>query len=216
VKNSSRGSFLFVVVLLVAFSCTGFAAACTTWSLGNGVTTIAPGTSATGSAGDPCTLGTDTFSNFTVFNGATSNTDIVVAASFAAPATLTFSVTNLNAMTDFDAIYEVMPYQSTITVSEVAALGNIDFTVCSKEVMAGQSCAGEGGTVLGSGMVTGSETVTSPLLVSTTGADWVFEDVSGTTSFSNSFTTPEPVTFSLMGLGLLAIGFAGRKRMRKD
>ena len=75
--------------ILAVFSPGLFAASCTAWSLGNGTTTIAPGTSATGSPNDPCTLGGDTFSNFYVFNTATSDTDIVVGVSFTSPAVMT-------------------------------------------------------------------------------------------------------------------------------
>jgi hypothetical protein len=219
VKNSFTGRFVLVVVLLAAFSSLGFAAPCTTWMLGNGTTTIAPGTSASGTTTGtiPCTVGTDTFSNFYVYNGTTSTTDIAVGVGFSAalPAVLTFSVANLTTTTDFDAVYELSPGSNSITVAEAAALGSIDFTVCSVEFVNGQSCTGNGGTVLGGGIVSGSSTLLVSLAASPTGNDWVFEDVTGTTSFSNSFV-PEPVTSSLMGVGLLALGFAGRKRLRKD
>jgi hypothetical protein len=40
--------------------------------------------------------------------------------------------------------------------------------------------------------------------------DWVFQNVAGAGTLS-----PEPITFSLMGAGLLAIGILGRKRSKR-
>src|SRR5580658_7193295 len=134
-----------------------FAATCTTWTLGNGTTTIAPGTSASGTSTGtiPCTLGSDTFNNFYVYNTAASNTDIVVGVAFTSPAVMTFGVSNLNALTNFDVVFEVTPGQSSLTISEAAATGMNVNTVCSVEFVQGQTCTGQGGVVLGSGTVIG-------------------------------------------------------------
>jgi hypothetical protein len=61
---------------------------------------------------------------------------------------------------------------------------------------------------------TGSTTFASSA-VSLAGTDYVLKDITGGSNVVQSFV-PEPVTSSLLGLGLLAIGFAGRKRLRKD
>jgi Tfp pilus assembly protein PilW len=200
--------------ILAIFSPGLFAATCTTWTLGNGTTTIAPGTSASGTSSGtiPCTLGSNTFSNFYVYNTATSDTDIVVGVSFTAPAVMTFGVTNLDSFTDFDAVFEVTPGQGSLTINTGAASAHIVDTVCSVQFINGQSCTGNGGVVLGSAIVNGSSTVTIPLANSPSGNDWVFEDVSGVTSFSKSFAVPEPVTLALVGAGLLALGLTRRWR----
>ena len=190
-----------------------FAATCTTWTLGNGTTTIAPGTSASGTSTGtiPCTLGSDTFNNFYVYNTAASDTDIVVGVAFTSPAVMTFGVANVDAKTNFDIVFEVTPGQSSLTISEAAATGMNVNTVCSVEFVQGQTCTGQGGVVLGSGTVIGSSTVTVPLAPSPTGNDWVFESVSGSTSFSNSFAVPEPITLPLVGVGLLWLGLIRRR-----
>jgi hypothetical protein len=205
--------------ILAVFSPGLFAATCTTWTLGNGTTTIAPGTSASGTTTGtiPCTLGGDTFNNFYVYNTAASDTDIAVGVSFtggvSTPAVMTFGVTNLDAQTDFDVVFEVTPGQPSITVSSASGSGHIIDTVCSVQYVQGQSCTGNGGTVLGTAIVNGSSTITVPLAASPTGNDWVFEDVSGVTSFSKSFVAvPEPITLPLTGIGLLALGLVRRRR----
>ena len=109
-------------------------------------------------------------------------------------------------------VFKVIPGQSTLTLSSGAGTAHIVDTVCSVQFVQGQSCGGNGGTVLGSAILSGSTTVVIPLAVSPTGIDWVFEDVSGATSFSKSFAVPEPVTLALTGLGLLALGLSRRWR----
>jgi hypothetical protein len=210
----SRGLKLLIGIGILAVLSPGlFAATCTTWTLGP----IPANTSAAGTTTGtiPCTLGSDTFSNFYVYNTAASDTAIVVGVGFTSPAIMTFGITNLDSMTDFDVVFEVTPGQSSLTITASAATAHINDTVCSVEFVQGQSCGGQGGVVLGSGIVSGSSTVTLALAPSPTGADWVFEDVSGVTSFSKSFGSsaiPEPVTLALTGLGLLALGLTRRWR----
>ena len=212
--------FLLGTGIMAVLSPGAFAAACTTWTLGDGITSIAPGTSATGTTTGtiPCTSGGDTFSNFYVFNTATSDTNIVVGASFSG-STITFGVTNLDAKTDFDVVFSVAPSQSTVTISGAATTTHIVDTICSVMFIQGQSCTGNGGTVLGGAIVNGSTSVTIPIATSPTGVDYVFEDVSGVTSFSKTFgtptITPEPVTLPLMGVGLLGLGLIRRRQGQK-
>ena len=50
--------------------------------------------------------------------------------------------------------------------------------------------------------------------VAAAGADYVFVNVVNGSEFNESIN-PEPATFSLMGLGLAAVGFLGRRKLRR-
>jgi len=191
-----------------------FAATCTTWTLGDTMTTIAPGTSASGTSSGtiPCTLGADTFNSFYVYNTTASDTDIQVVAEFSTPAVVDFDVFNIDTLTNSDVVFEVSPGQGLLTISASNGLTDIIDTVCSVVFVQGETCTGEGGMVLGSATLTGSGTQTIALATSPTGNEWVFQNVSGTAIFSDSFSSiPEPVTLPLVSVGLLGLGLIGRK-----
>jgi len=51
-------------------------------------------------------------------------------------------------------------------------------------------------------------------LVNASATDFFLKDVSGGSQFTQTFV-PEPVTMSLMGVGLLGLGILGRRKLRK-
>jgi hypothetical protein len=216
VRNSFRGSFFLVVVLLVAFSATGFSAACVA---GNAVTLAATLMSGTPlpSAGLTCTEGIYTFSNFVVTGDAVpapvSNFQVVLGPSTnASTLALGFAYTDLDSNgDDFTLTFQISPGVSFATVG-AGPVVSVTELLCSVPTTGAGSCPG---TRLNTSPLSASNGSTSGSSVTLAATDYVFKDIAGGSNVIESFT-PEPVTFSLMGLGLLAIGFAGRKRMRKD
>jgi hypothetical protein len=216
VRNSFRGSFFFVLVLLVAFSATGFALPCVA---GDAVTTAATLMSgvALPSAGLTCTEGIYTFSNFVV-TGDTVPTPVTNFSVSLGPSTsasgliLGLAYTDLDTNgDDFTVTYQISPGVNFATVGAGPAV-SVTELLCSVPTTGAGSCPG---TVLNTSTLGASNGSSSASSVTVAGTDYVFKDIAGGSNVIESFT-PEPVTFSLMGLGLLAIGFAGRKRMRKD
>jgi hypothetical protein len=215
VKNSFRGSFLFVVVLLVIFSGIGFGAACVPGSLIVGPATLSGGTILTSTFS--CTEGAYTFSNFEVV-GDTVPIPITNFSVSTGPSTnasayiLGFGYTDLSGTgADFLLEYQITP--GVVSASLSAGPGvNVSELLCAVPTGAGGSCptGALNTTVLAT---SNGGSVASNVTFAQT--DYVFKDISGGSNVVQDFV-PEPVTFSLMGLGLLAIGFAGRKRIRRD
>ena len=133
-------------------------------------------------------------SNFTV-DGVSIPVTIIGFTLSTGPATsptgqvLGFAYTNLGTTGD--------DVQLTYTIGQ-AGLSAVTLTELLCPVPAGVavSCSGA------------SNAASSPS-VTLAGTNYAFEPVS-------TAPAPEPVTFSLMGLGLTALGFAGRKRLRKQ
>jgi hypothetical protein len=210
-----RNASFFVVVLLVVFSGSAFAAACVPGDMIVGPATLAGGTVLTSTFS--CTEGAYTFSNFVVTGDTvpTPITDFSVSTGPSTSATaliLGFGYTDLDSDgDDFTLTFEVTPGVSYATLGAGPAV-SVTEDVCS----VAQSPAGVCSTGnLNSTTLAASNGSTSSSVVTLAGTDFVFKDISGGSNVEESFV-PEPVTFSLMGLGLLAIGFAGRKRLRKD
>jgi hypothetical protein len=76
---------------------------------------------------------------------------------------------------------------------------------------AGQLCVGCTSSTLGG--------VASVVFASSVSQVWIIKDInSGNAPFSEveqSYLVPEPMTLSLMGIGLLGLGIFGRKRISK-
>jgi hypothetical protein len=210
-----RIASFFVVVLLVVFSGTAFAAACVPGDMIVGPATLTAGAVLTSTFS--CTEGAYTFSNFVVTGDTVpdpiTNFSVSTGPSTSASAlTLGFAYTDLDTNgDDFLLTYEITPGVSYATLSAGPAV-SVTELLCSVPTTAGGSCPG---TVLNKTVLSAANGGSSASSVTVAGSDYIFKDITGGSNVIQSFV-PEPVTFSLMGLGLLAIGFAGRKRLRKD
>jgi hypothetical protein len=168
-------------------------------------------------SGDFCALDNFTFSNFTVIGNAgipnpTSFSLTLGAETGLGPSgtTLDFGTT-LGVGQDIELSFQVSPILPGVILN--VGSGSVSELICSVQTTGGH-CMLDGGTVLGSGAASTGGFVEFPVSTSKTGNYWVFKDVSGSSEFSQTFV-PEPVSFSLMGIGLLGLGLLGRRRFRK-
>jgi hypothetical protein len=210
-----RNASFFVVVLLVVFSGSAFAAACVPGSMIVGPATLSGGATLTSTFS--CTEGAYTFSNFEVIGDTvpTPVTDFSVSTGPATSATaylLGFAYTDLAGTgDDFLLEFQISPGVLSASLSAGPAV-SVTEILCAVPTGAGGACSTG---ALNTTVLSASNGSTSASNVTLAGTDYVFKDVTGGSNVVEDFV-PEPVTFSLMGLGLLAIGFAGRKRLRKD
>jgi hypothetical protein len=212
------GASFFVVVLLVVFSGTALAAsACLPGELIVGPATLSGGTTLTSTFS--CTEGAFTFSNFEVVGDVVP----VPISSFAlstGPSTsasglvLGLGYTDLDSNgDDFVLTFQISPGVGHIDLSAGPAV-SVTELLCSVPTSLGGSCTG---TVLNQTILSASNGGSSSSNVTLAGTDYVFKDIAGGSNVIQAFaSSPEPATFSLMGLGLVALGFVGRKRVRKD
>jgi hypothetical protein len=162
-----------------------------------------------------------TFSNFSIYvnTGYSTSSNLDVTLSFVGAGTLSFG-TNMSHASgqDIDIQYLVTPGIAGTVLTASAGGGGVNEGACSVQQTFNNLTGTPGvlgtcsGINLGQGSAASGGTTTIPFLASS--QDWIFKDVSGVSGFSQT-VVPEPVTFSLMGAGLLGIGLLGRRLRRK-
>jgi hypothetical protein len=205
----------FVVVLLLVFSGTAFAAACVPGSMIVGPATLSGGAILTSTFS--CTEGAYTFSNFEVI-GDTVPVPVTNFSVSTGPATnasaysLGFGYTDLDTNgDDFLLLFTITPGVAAATVSAGPGV-SVSEVICMVATTPGTCPAPASNTLATLVPAEGGSAASSVTLAA---EDWVVKDITGGSNVVETFT-PEPVTSALMGLGLIAIGFVGRKRLRKD
>jgi hypothetical protein len=164
------------------------------------------------SSGFSCSIGAFTFSNFSVF-GTVINEGAGLSFTLTESATasgISFGFNNLG--TDDIALrFQLSPGVTGDTLT--AGLGtSVSEGVCSVQPDTAGGCSGTVLSLNPNWFATNGGSSFSTITIAAN--DFFFKDIRGGSGLTQTFT-PEPVTFSLMGLGLLGIGLVGRKLHKK-
>ncbi len=187
-----------------------------------------------------CTVGNDLFSNFQVSNASagtgTAEIDIVQGGVLFNGSTISINFNpNLGTATTGGTITD-LHFSFTVTggligagldntnsinssINEIACTGTSSLSGCTAPIIwntvdaSGQASQCIGTTITGNGSTGVCNWGGNQAIVN------FFKDISigdpatsHNTSFTETFVTPEPVTLSLMGIGLLGVGLMSRRR----
>ena len=204
--------------LLVATALLSSAATCVS---GDSIITATMGNGTLFTSGYNCSLGGFTFSNFAIVGTAFPN-GTVVNISLSTNTGIVGGLPELDFQIggtagglgeDLRFYYQITPGADGIILSVAGSGSSITETVCSVTFAGTTTCPQA--NVLGNGGASSNQTVTIPLIHAAT--DFVFKDISvgnGISDFTQTFT-PEPMTMTLMGAGLLGLGLLRRRQVRK-
>jgi hypothetical protein len=169
-----------------------------------------------------------TFSNFSATDFGNSNGVFVTLGdanfdSATGYVNLTFSpnLLNVQAFQDFHLFFTVTGAINGIDLSVGGALASINERACKNGVLVSGNCT-TGEDQLASLINSSGATNVSASFAQNT-STFIYKDIGhqvggDLTSFTQSFhtsTVPEPMTLSMMGIGLLGLGLARRKQMGK-
>lgn len=189
-----------------------------------------PGTDVTTyNAGGGCTIDGLLFSNFAVFNAANTPTPLVNAV-FAEVINGTVYFTfnpnlSLGTLQDIYFLFNVSTLDGSASISgvDLEVVGDnasISESLCTVSWLPGISCIGNGGTLIGGGLVAGVGPGYSSFdqdFFTPVSSAWVFKDIAHQpgghlTAFRQSFHVPDGGSaMTLLGLGLLALGSIRRR-----
>lgn len=214
-KTHSKRLLIAGVAVLLLTSIAAAAPACST-IIGTNIVSgnIVNGTPLTQS-GDFCQLGPNVFSNFSVtgFGFPSTPTPFFMAVGLnTTSSTLDFAYTNISAYPGSDFL---LTFQITPGVGSIKLLTGPGVTVtellCNVATGPGGSCSG---TVLNTSVLAATNGGSASSSVIVASKDFVYKDVSGGSGFGQT-VIPEPMTLSLIGVGLISLRLFGRQRFQK-
>jgi hypothetical protein len=202
-----------MLVLLASFSVV-LASASSLCASGTDAT-VPPGPGDSFSVAGTCAVGGVTFSNFNVFlavgpfpvGGFSVNVFIDPAGG------LDIDYTGISAPADFHLAFEATP-GITSMILETGVGSTVSEGVCNTTFNVNSGTSACGPDLLNQTPITASNGGTITSLITFSGTDFFFKDISGGSEVTE-LIAPEPMTLSMMGVGLLGLGFFGRRRISK-
>jgi|HubBroStandDraft_5_1064220.scaffolds.fasta_scaffold23199_3 hypothetical protein len=175
---------------------------------------LGPSTVLTPDSADSCSIGSYVFSNFQVAGGAGDNftagptTGFTLDAIVSAAGTLEFSFTNLGGG-DIELYYTITSGVPNMLL-QAGTTSSVSEVICATAFTAPNSTCGGTPLNLTTPFGVTSLNPSSLTLVTPANEDFVVKDITGGSEIFQTII-PEPMTLSLMGIGLVGIGFFGRK-----
>ncbi|HEV2199746.1 MAG TPA: PEP-CTERM sorting domain-containing protein [Bryobacteraceae bacterium] len=199
-----------IIVLMSLAAVSSFAAYGTTVCASGSTTTFGNGVTFDLTPVGTCSIGSVTFSNFFV-----TGENSLVPTTFAPSATLlndgrTLSLTYTSLPTGADIQFGFESTGGTVfgLLLGGGSSANVTETVCTIAFV-GESCLG--GVLGGPTGVSGGGSALINLSANISGVYFYSKDITGGSGVTQTFV-PEPMTSSLMGAGLLGLGFLRRYR----
>lgn len=165
--------------------------------------------------GSGCAIGGTTFSNFQFYGASIPTGPISFSAQINVDLTtnqLLIDTTGLNGTDDVH-----LTFQGTAGVTGMvltAGIGDVvSEGICGSAFNIINGTSACGGTLLNTSILQASNGGSASSVVTFASTDYFYKDISGGSEVTEG-VVPEPMTLSLMGVGLLGLGFLGR-RVRK-
>ncbi len=207
--------FLILALISVAGALTAGAAPCV-----NILANLSAGQSFSDTT-DSCTIGGVTFSDFTVYANAGYPSPGTSAADLTVTVTgneLDFGTNNLGSgagAEDLTIYFQAVP-GAVDSVTLIGSGQNVNETVCGVAFTIGsETCAAP---LNSTPLAVNSATFSSTSAVATAPTQYFMKDDGGNSGLTQSYlfvsSVPEPMSFSLVGVGLLGLGMA-RRRIRR-
>ncbi len=203
-------SFLTLALAVVAVS--GLASAAPACATGlDSTPAVGNSFSLTGS----CTVGPYVFSNFSVFEavgpfpGAGFGVNIFVDPLGG----LDISYTGITAPTDFHFSFQATPGLSGI-ILQTGVGSTVSEGVCNNAFNIQSGSSPCGGTLINTTPLTATNGGIVGSSFTSIGTDFFYKDISGGSEVIQ-LVTPEPMTLSMLGAGLIGLGIFGRRRFKK-